>query len=58
MCEIRDNLEKYGITELDKRSRKQFTTRSKQIESDSNDESEVKETKKGAKQKVLLFLHN
>jgi len=51
MREIRDNLEKYGITELDKRDRKQFTR--KQIESDS-DESEVKGTKKSAisKQKV------
>lgn len=54
MCEIRDNLEKYDIIELDKRDRKQFTTRNKQLtESDnSTDESEVKETKKGAKQKV------
>lgn len=44
MREIRDNLEKYGITELDKCDRKQFTR--KQTESDS-DESEVKGTKKG-----------
>lgn len=49
MREIRDNLEKYGITEIDKHDRKQFTR--KQTESDSN-ESEVKETKKGAKQNV------
>ncbi|KMQ87562.1 hypothetical protein RF55_13115 [Lasius niger] len=52
MREIRDNLEKYGITELDKRDRKQFTK--KQTESDSN-ESEVKETKKGAKQKKFIL---
>ncbi|XP_071640078.1 uncharacterized protein [Temnothorax longispinosus] len=46
MREIRDNLEKYGVTELDKHDRKQFTKR-QTTESDS-DESEVKGTKKSA----------
>lgn len=50
MCEIRDNLEKYGITELDKHDRKQFTRK----QTTDSDNSEVKETKKSAvsKQKV------
>ncbi|XP_011706255.1 PREDICTED: uncharacterized protein LOC105461458 [Wasmannia auropunctata] len=58
MREIRDNLEKYGITELDKHDRKQFTK--KQTEDyDSADESEVKGTKKGAasKQKIKCTLN-
>ncbi|XP_039310231.1 uncharacterized protein LOC120358812 isoform X2 [Solenopsis invicta] len=50
MCEIRDNLEKYGIIELDKHDRKQFTRK----QTTDIDKSKVKETKKSAvsKQKV------
>lgn len=57
MREIRDNLEKYGVTELHKHDRKQFTR--KQTESDS-DELEVKGTKKSAtsKQKVCNIFYN
>ncbi|XP_029170526.1 uncharacterized protein LOC114940170 isoform X2 [Nylanderia fulva] len=55
MCEIRDNLEKYGITELDRSNRKQFTSKNNHTECDSNDESGVKETKKDAKQKKCIL---
>ncbi|XP_039302139.1 uncharacterized protein LOC105206644 isoform X2 [Solenopsis invicta] len=44
MCEIRDNLEKYGIIELDKHDRKQFTRK----QTTDIDKSKVKETKKSA----------
>lgn len=51
MREIRDNLERYGVTEFDKHDRKQYAR--KQTESDS-DELVIKGSKKStmSKQKV------